>query len=72
LGNLFERASDVNGSGTQAITGGPWNRRIQCVVDLESTSPIAESLQLILIIRGQVGTGDVKKLSGSNVCKDEV
>jgi hypothetical protein len=72
LGNLFKRASEVNGRGSRAFTSGPGNRSTQCIVDLVGAGAITKTLQPPAIARGQLRACDAKELSGSDVSENEV
>jgi len=70
--NLFKRAPDVNGRSPRAFASSPGDRSTQGIVNLESAGAITETLQPPAVTRGQLGTCDPKKLSGSNVGENEV
>jgi hypothetical protein len=72
LGNLFKRATNVNGRGPRAFRSSPGNRSTQSIINLEGAGAVTETLQLPAIMRGQLRTCDAKKLSGSDVGENEV
>lgn len=69
LSNLLQRGPDVHGRGPQAFRSSPGNRSTESIVNLEGAGAVTETLQLL---RGQLRACDAKKLSGSDVGKNEV
>src|SRR5262245_41912293 len=65
--NLFERSTDVYGSGLGALCGSPWDRTIEGPIHLERSRTIAERCECPRVSVWHRAAGDAQEWLGREV-----